>query len=386
MVVEPKLRRLARCRLDMKMDCISPGAMHSCRLGTLAPTGEDGNCNVLLACGSDVHSVTIPVANSEAIRWGREGIALPTQLQPATTRCWAQLKHRAEVQSVEVREGPDIAVLATVDAYGHANVALFGISNGTLHLQSHHKALPLSPTREAGWAGVALVSPECPNLAVARQFPRDCCLYDGDRVVRTFCLLNPPLAVRFIGNGVGAVSSPPDSLLAVAEGHQVSVWDGRAAEKGGCVERLSSSSSSSPFYCVTSDDTGAILGAAGGDRGVCLWDARKWHVLERWNNVTKYEAYFLMLCSGNSRHAVVAGLDPEVVCGRWDAVPSRKGGATRSGDGPSHFPRESSAAQHLSFRGTSRWLGVAKATGTDTYAGFSATKDIFVAQYHFPAS
>lgn len=52
--------------------------------------------------------------------------------------------------------------------------------------------------------------------------------------------------------------------------------------------------------------------------------------------MTKYEAYYLMLCSGSSQYAVVGGLDPEVVCGRWDA-PSRRGGATRTGEGPSHL-------------------------------------------------
>jgi hypothetical protein len=50
---------------------------------------------------------------------------------------------------------------------------------------------------------------------------------------------------------------------------------------------------------------------------------------------------------------------------------------------PGHFgrPSESTVVENVTFRGTSRWLGVAKAAGTDTVAGFAASGDAFIAQY-----
>ena len=88
-----------------------------------------------------------------------------------------------------------------------------------------------------------------------------------------------------------------------------------------------------------------------------------------------------------------SGLDSEVVCGRWgkppppvavrpygsaavhqgvaDAAGGGGGGAARGGDdedggGPG-------AACAFSFRGDSRWLGVAKAGGADIFAGLAAS-------------
>lgn len=42
---------------------------------------------------------------------------------------------------------------------------------------------------------------------------------------------------------------------------QVSLWDSRSRGAGGCVERLAAASCASPFYCVTCDSSGTLIGA-----------------------------------------------------------------------------------------------------------------------------
>lgn len=124
-------------------------------------------------------------------------------------------------------------------------------------------------------------------------------------------------------------------------------------------------------------------GAAGGERGVLVWDPRKWVQLDRWSNCTKYEITGLhfasggccwVLCgpvsevalsalsapslrfvlrgslagrqalsastkahrrlarpAGNPRLCYVAGIDYEVLCGEWGGNrASRLGGGNRA--------------------------------------------------------
>lgn len=62
-----------------------------------------------------------------------------------------------------------------------------------------------------------------------------------------------------------------------------------------------------------------LLGAAGAERSVYLAEPRKWRVVHKWHSATRLAIHSLSFLERDPRCAVLAGLDLEVVCGRWDA-------------------------------------------------------------------
>lgn len=65
-----------------------------------------------------------------------------------------------------------------------------------------------------------------------------------------------------------------------------------------------------------------MLGAAGAERSVYLTEPRKWRVVSKWPGATRLAIHSLSFLDTDPRCAVLAGLDLEVVCGRWDAPSS----------------------------------------------------------------
>lgn len=62
-----------------------------------------------------------------------------------------------------------------------------------------------------------------------------------------------------------------------------------------------------------------LLGAAGAERSLYLAEPRKWRVVHKWHSATRLAIHSLSFLERDPRCAVLAGLDLEVVCGRWDA-------------------------------------------------------------------
>jgi len=62
-----------------------------------------------------------------------------------------------------------------------------------------------------------------------------------------------------------------------------------------------------------------MLGAAGAERSVYLTEPRKWRVVSKWPGATRLAIHSLSFLDTDPHCAVLAGLDLEVVCGRWDA-------------------------------------------------------------------
>jgi hypothetical protein len=62
-----------------------------------------------------------------------------------------------------------------------------------------------------------------------------------------------------------------------------------------------------------------LLGAAGAERSLYLAEPRKWRVVHKWHSATRLAIHSLSFLEKDPRCAVLAGLDLEVVCGRWDA-------------------------------------------------------------------
>lgn len=164
-----------------------------------------------------------------------------------------------------------------------------------------------------------------------------------------------PTALTYLSGG---------EAFAVTEGPQVSVWDVRVAERAGCVQRLLAAQAGEPLLAVAAAPAGGagLIGVAGGDRALSVYDDRRWRVLSKWVGCAKYEVTGISFSSIDPGTAYITGLDYEVTCGRWDS-------STGRGEGGRLF----------AFRGDARWCGVSKAEGRDLLAGWSEAGNVFVA-------
>lgn len=172
---------------------------------------------------------------------------------------------------------------------------------------------------------------------------------------------------------------------------QVSLWDVRAAERGGCVARIACSQQGCNLYTTAwCRAEGGLLGAAGAERSVSLLEPRKWRVLYKWFNVLKSSLSYLHFLSEAPRNAVVAGLDYELLCSDWRgpgsisakvaAAPAgRAAGPELGADGAPLPPPTALLPLGPTFRGDARWLGLAKAADQDVFAGYAASGNVYVA-------
>ncbi len=55
---------------------------------------------------------------------------------------------------------------------------------------------------------------------------------------------------------------------------QVSIWDIRQGERGGCVHRLFGTSSGEPLYAISSSSDG-LVATGGAERSIVVYDAYK---------------------------------------------------------------------------------------------------------------
>ncbi|KAK9808924.1 hypothetical protein WJX72_006473 [[Myrmecia] bisecta] len=325
----PDLTTLGKARVVLD-GVPSPASLQSVRVA-VQDDQATGACRVFAASGPDVYSMRVPRHASCAGERGKEGVFIPAIIQ-AVMPDRLPNDHQAEVQSMAyvdcTGDEDGAAVLGSVDAFGRVVVARF---DG----QPHQPVQPIQT-------------------------------YD----------LRPADATR-----EGGASS--SSLLAVTEGCEISLWDARAAEKGGCMQRVRPGTGGGLLYALAAAHTAegaAYLGAAGADRSVFVLDPRTWKMLDIWANCLKYEILSLSFSVTDPHYAFVAGLDSEVLCGRWDSVP-RQGGGMRTGEGLPHLPVPSTDIKGQSFRGDSRWLGIARAASSDLLAGFSASAHMYLASF-----
>jgi len=372
---------------------------------------------------------------------GKGGVYLPRPDDDAPFTEISELALRTEIQSIALSSlaADGTSVLAASDSYGRAALARMHFSsssndsttNETLKKEDKNNfqimgVEQLSPTSlsvEAGWTGVAIAPDQPSQVAIARHFPKDVTLFDGPLPVRTIHTTYRPNAVQLLSSNV-ATDSNGGPLIAVAEGPVISIWDVRAAGRGARIARLSSNPHAGPFYCLASSSNGGVplVGAAGSERSVLIWDPRMWRAIDRWNNCLKYEATSLHFLSSNPSYCVACGLDYEVVCGKWggDRKNRIQGGhhskkkntgnggaalndttttttaaagglgtaAPRPGtdiDTDNHTTRISSTSTKksstISFRGDSRWMGFAKAHGRDIVAGLTESKQLYIAEF-----
>ena len=262
---------------------------------------------------------------------------------------------------------------------------------------------PLQPNEllvDAGWAGIAISSDESRHSAVARHFARDVTVFDGAFPVRTIHTIYTPYSIELLSPSI-ATGTNGSAVVTVAEGPSLSIWDVRVAGRGARVARMMSSPHAGHLYCtsVLQDSAYPLIGAAGQDRTVSVWDPRRWRLLAVWNNCTKYEATYLHFPTCDPAYCMVGGLDYEVLVGKWGGSKrSRLGGGTRTGGSigknldripnskneDSKFPETFSmdaTVEHqdsIAFRGDSGWKGLAISSKNDVFAGITANKQLYL--------
>ncbi|CAM6083889.1 unnamed protein product [Calypogeia fissa] len=334
----------------------SPAFSHSHRVATVVT--ENGKyCKVLLGSGARLYHLKVELQEHTIVE-GKEKLLIPEDAQVFDASWLDHCPHQAEIQSVAVsvsRNDGEVLV-GSVDSYGRLVVCLDDVDNGAPLYTAHPRDGGIG---EGGWAGLAFSLDQPSLVVVARGLAKSVDLYDGDINVRTLRTLQHPSALTFLsGPYFGSSSS---STIAVAEGSQISIWDLRASEKGGFVQRILGAYSGGSLYAVCSSPTG-LLATGGAERTVLVFDPLKWSALSRWTACTKYEISGLAFSSLDPDLIYVHGLDYEVICGRW--IQSSEGGMGRC----------------FGFRGDSRWLGVDKCVGSDVLAGWSESGSLFVSE------
>ncbi|KAG2430608.1 hypothetical protein HXX76_010126 [Chlamydomonas incerta] len=369
---------------------------------------------------------------------GKEGVLVPQAAQVGHTRQLDALSDMAaEVQSLASCVQGGHHLLAVTDALGNARILATPLHRGAEEPDGatgasgrHLLQLPAHSRGECGWTGLVMrpTAPEAggaqdgagagasaggqlPELevAVARQLPRDVCVYRGGELVRRFNTAQGPTALTYLPPGpFGGCADAATGLLAVAEEHQVALWDLRQGERGGCVQRVNAYNGGWPLYGLAwvagavRDEAGGppsgLLAVTGAERSVVMLEPRKWHIATKWPGCVKYPATHLAPSAAAPGHVYVAGLDYECAAGRWDGSSGGAAGNANSssgGHGRAVLPPQLQARQQaqeaaagagaaaaavlddvegggragLSFRGDSKWLGLAHAVLPASAAG-----------------
>ncbi|KAG0495374.1 hypothetical protein HPP92_000065 [Vanilla planifolia] len=330
----------------------SPGSFQSTRLALRV--SDDGSCClVFIASGCLVYKIEISLDESMVIK-GKESLLIPIHATVLNSSIVNRCPHRSEIQSIALGEGDgdDSFIMGTVDSYGHLILSRLERNGADVDKISYSVLPRNNGVGEGSWAGLCFSSVHQSTVAVAHSFCRSVDVYDQDMHVRaSIRQLLYPASLSFLQ---GSLLVSGNSVLAVAEGSQLSIWDLRVYEKGGCVQRVCGSIGDI-IYTVCGSPSGEFA-IGGSDRTVTIYDPRRWSPLSRWVNCSKYEITSACFSSIDLAYIYVQSIDYEVLCGQW---------------------KESK--KEFSFRGDSNWLGFSKCANKDVLAGWCDSGSIFVA-------
>ncbi len=426
----PRLASLTRydgVTLGADLPLLSPGAAYggarvACMAGQERGDGlkpDIRRLHVLVGSGRHLYGLgcgSVGGENSSGLERGKGGhVYLP--LSDRKVRAFTRvdsLSCRAEIQSVSLASGDQShgdgsrRVLVT-DSYGRGVCGTVSVdsgdmdgagsaSNGVVDVQG---AYTLNPNDALvcmeGGLTVGAVSDSSSYSVIGRHFPKDVTIFDGDVVVRTLHTLGNPNSVKMVG----------ETLVAVAEGNMVTVYDLRIADRQTRVARLQPGGSAScgHLYAIAVRGEGSmasgggagapgsatcpLLGAGGEDRDVHVWDPRVWKSINRWTNCLKYEITSVHFLDSDPRYCLVSGMDYEVACGAWFENKSRAFnkslealGAKGRAAGPVTEAGSLAEAQRqsrvvASYRGTSRWIGMSKLDGEDAFVGVTTDGKVY---------
>uniref|UniRef100_A0A0E0CAT2 Uncharacterized protein n=1 Tax=Oryza meridionalis TaxID=40149 RepID=A0A0E0CAT2_9ORYZ len=302
----------------------SPGSLQPTRLAVHV-NAAGSSCSAYLASDCRVYKIEIAM-EGEMLSKGKESLLIPINAEVISSSVVDRCPHRSEIQSVVLAEGEGdgCLILGTVDSYGH----LITLTRPPIQ---YHLVIVVSE-KEVGLGYVA----------VARELCKCIDIYDQDIHVRSLRTLWYPSSFSF-AQCMPQVNES-GSMLAIAEGSQLSIWDLRTSNNGGCVHRISGPIGGI-IYSVCSSPSGPIA-VGGTDRTVVSLVKMGW-VLQ----ITG-----LSFSSVDESFIYVQGVDYEITCGLWK-------GNERA----------------FSFRGDSNWLGFSKCANTDVVAGWCESGSVFVA-------
>ncbi|GIL73750.1 hypothetical protein Vretimale_5375 [Volvox reticuliferus] len=314
----PDLQTCALLKYSLKLpQSFTPGSIQANRIA-LRVAGD--SCLVYIANAQHVYEVhlgsDLSAARSSSsgdVDQGKEGVLVPRSAQVGHIRQLETLSHMAaEVQGLYAGTHGSHHVLAAVDSVGNVRLLASSMAappSGEEGSPGEHQLMTLdAPYRgECGWTGLAVRSvglaadrgaadvgdapTEGPQLevAVARQRMRDVLLYRNGVRLRILHTMQGPTALAYLGSAGPEASG---GLLAVAEEHQISLWDVSQGERGGCMQRLGVYGGGCPVYGLTWISTAAaaegrsrqqgggsgdegLLAATGGERSVVMLEPRK---------------------------------------------------------------------------------------------------------------
>ncbi|CAI6001891.1 unnamed protein product [Closterium sp. NIES-64] len=358
------------------------------RLGNVQAdrTDRDGVCDAYIASGRQVYHCQMPVGQENLLQQGKAQVLLPHRVEDVTPVPVPSLLHALPVQSLASAAlggtgGRAAAtLLSSVDSLGRAIVSTFSSSSVTPDSLCHLAPSPCGITEPGPCCtAISVTGPSTIRVATSCFFPRLVDLHDPAfpspaSPLRTFHLPFPPAAVGFLGGtergrrggkrrggemeGEGEGNAVEGvRLLAVCEGPQLSIWDERAAENGGCIQRITVSPAAEPLYALAStigSGTGSVTGlvaVGGAERTVAVYDVRKWAARGRWVGCVRQDVMGIAfpVAGGGREEARQEGLeglsfqsdesvfvwsgDNEVVCGRWTEGEGRAGGVRRAEKG-----------------------------------------------------
>ncbi|KAH7685472.1 WD40-repeat-containing domain-containing protein [Dioscorea alata] len=249
----------------------SPGNLQSTRLALLV-NGDASSCSVFIASGCRVYKIEVSLDDSVVTK-GKESLLIPVQAHVIRSSEVDRCPHRSEIQSVVLAEGDgdNCLVMGTVDSYGHLIVSQLDAVGSDVGRLSYSVLPKDSGVGEGSWAGVCFSPIHWSTAAVARSFCKSIDIYDQDIHLRSLHTLWYPAALSFLGGSITGDGSA--SVVAVAEGSQLTIWDLRTNHNGGCVQRICGSVGDL-IYAVCSSPSGAVA-VGGSDRTVTIYDPRR---------------------------------------------------------------------------------------------------------------
>nr|CAB3474908.1 unnamed protein product [Digitaria exilis] len=191
----------------------TPGSLQPTRLAVHV-NGDGSTCSAYLASGCRVYK--IEVISSSVV-----------------DRC----PHRSEIQSVALAEGKgdNCLILGTIDSYGHLIVSRLDVVADGPPIQYRHVIVVLGKAVGLGlWYPSSFSFVQC-----------------------------------------SAQVNESSSLLAIAEGSQLSIWDLRMNSNGGCVQRISGSIGD--IICSVCSSPSGTIAIGGTDRAVTIYDPRRYY-------------------------------------------------------------------------------------------------------------
>ncbi|GMH22268.1 hypothetical protein Nepgr_024111 [Nepenthes gracilis] len=328
----------------------SPGSIQPTRLA-LHVSDSDSFCSAFIASGCRVYKLQIPLTDS-LIHRGKESLLIPVCVEVTDSSVLNHCPHRSEIQSLVLAEtDTGCLILGSVDSYGYLIISKLDISGKDVQKLTFAVSPQDCGVGEGSWAGLSFSPSQWSMAAVARSFCRSIDIYDQEIHLRSLHTLWCPSSLTFVENQFFGTES---SILAITEGCQLTIWDMRMKENGGCLQRICGSPGDI-FYAICTSSTGNIA-VGGADRTVTIYDPRRWSAISRLVNCSKFEITGLAFSSIDNDYIYVQGVDYEVFCGHWS-------------DGKKLF----------SFRGDSSWLGFHKCHDKDVLGGWCDSGSIFVA-------